>query len=333
MKPIIFALLVIPILVMATNHYAEAALRNHVNAWSRQRITDFRELEDNILDILFVGSSHSYCTFSPTLIDEALGTESYQFGMPLQFPDSTYFQLRYALRSQSPSVVVMEVYWSVMNRDFDINQADLLICAFNDPEFTREYINEIFPWNERIKYAFPIIRHQQAFLTYQNNQLANRLEAELGITTPEVERHVGTERFDHRGFMWSDYNMLQRHFGEGNQYNGFDGRYWEFSEVQLGFLERIIQLCRDNDISLIFVTAPVAPVSLEIMDNYMYVHNTVREFAESHNIPYLDFNIVLLEEGIFTNENFRDDAHLNFSGAEIACAYFVDWIRDLGYFN
>ena len=327
MKPIIFILLVVPILMLLSNHYAEAATRNHVNVWNQQRVLDFYALEDNTLDILFIGSSHSYCTFAPALIDEALGTESFQFGMPLQYPDSSYFMLKEALKTQSPSVVVMELYWDVMDKDFDIKQVDTLFEAFfDDEEFTRAYIKEIFPLNELLKYFFPIIRYQQDFLAFQNKQLTNKLEAELGVNQNK-EKQTGVERYDYRGFMYCDYVILESKFGAGNQFSQFDGKNWAFSKVQVKYLERIIELCKAKNIRLLFTTAPVAPISLEIMKNYDAVHTAVSDFAKKNQIPYLDFNTEQLEKNLFRNEHFRDDAHLNYSGAEIANAYFADWMK------
>ena len=333
MKPIIFALLVIPVLILLSNEYVSASARNHVNVWNQQRVSDFYKLEENSLDILFIGSSHSYCTFAPALIDKALGTESFQLGMPLQYPDSTWFTLKEALKTQSPSVVVMEVYWAVMDKDFDIKQADTLFEAYlDDEEFKNAYIDEIFPWNEKIKYLFPIIRYQQDFLTYQNKRLTDNVEAQLGVTQNK-EKQTGVERYDYRGFMYCDYNIPQSKFGEGNQFNNFDGKNWSFSKVQLNYLEKIIDVCDKNNICLIFATSPVAPVSMEKMRNYGAVHGAVSNFAQKNKIPYLDFNTENQAKNLFENKNFRDDAHLNYSGAEIACAYFADWVKTIVQFD
>jgi len=313
-----------------SNQYVDASTRNHVNVWNQQRVLDFYELEDNSLDILFIGSSHSYCTFAPALIDKALGTESFQFGMPLQYPDSTWFTLKEALKTQSPSVVVMELYWDVMDKDFDVKQADTLFEAFfDDEEFKTAYIEQIFPWNEKIKYLFPIIRYQQDFLTYQNKQLTDNVEAGLGVTQKK-EKQTGVERYDYRGFMYCDYVILESKFGEGNQFRKFDGKNWAFSKVQLNYLEKIVDLCNTNNIKLLFTTAPVAPVSMELMRNYDAVHKAVSEFAQKNKIPYLDFNTENQEKNLLENKHFRDDAHLNYSGVEIVDAYFAKWMERQG---
>ncbi|MDR2649439.1 MAG: hypothetical protein LBB94_06950 [Clostridiales bacterium] len=328
MKALFFTAIVIPVLIFLSAQYMDAASKNHINAWNRQRAADFYALEKNSLDMLFIGSSHSYCTFSPALIDRALGTESFQFGMPLQHPDSSYFTLKEALATQSPSVVVMELYWDVLNRDFEIKQADTLFQAFDNEDLKRAYIKEIFPWNEKIKYAFPFIRYQQDFLTYENSRLTDYIESRFGLKR-KAETPIGEERYDYRGFMYCDYVIPESKFGAQNQYSKFDGQKWKFSNVQQGYLEKIIGVCRSNDIRLLFVTAPVAPVSIEKMRRYDAVHSAVSAFAQKNKIPYLDFNTENQAKNLFENKHFRDDAHLNYSGVTIADAYFADWVKSL----
>ncbi|MDR1559925.1 MAG: hypothetical protein LBS84_09570 [Clostridiales bacterium] len=328
MKAILFAVIVTPILIYLSVIYTDAASKNHINAWNRQRAADFYALQENSLDMLFIGSSHSYCTFAPALIDWALGTESFQFGMPLQHPDSTYFTLKEALKTQSPSAVIMELYWGVLNQDFEIKQADTLFQAFDDDDFKRAYIEEIFPWNEKIKYSFPFIRYQQDFLTYENKRLTDYLESRFGLI-PRKETQTGEERYDYRGFMYCDYVIPESKFGPRNQYSKFDGQKWEFSDVQRGYIEKIIDLCHSNGIRLVFATAPVAPVSMEKIQNYGAVHSAISEFAQRNKIPYLDFNTENQARDLFANKHFRDDAHLNYSGVEIADAYFAGWLKSL----
>jgi len=315
-------------MIVLTNLYTDAASKNHVNAWNRRRVEDFYALDNNSLDILFIGSSHSYCTFAPELIDNALGTESFQFGMPLQYPDSSYFTLKEALKTQRPSIVVMELYWGVLNKDFDIKQADTLFQAFDNEEFKNAYLSDIFPWNEKIKYAFPVIRYQQDFLTYQNKLLTDNIEQRFNVKLKK-ETQTGVERYDYRGFMFCDYVIPESKFGAQNQFSRFDGQNWTFSKAQQKYLEKIVDLCNSNNIRLLFATAPVAPVSMEKIKHYDAVHTAISDFTQKNKVPYLDFNIENQAKNLFQNINFRDDAHLNYSGVEIADKYFTEWMKSL----
>lgn len=64
--------------------------------------------KENTIDVLFVGDSESYCSFSPMLIWEKHGYTSYVCGTPLQplYDSSRYIQQ--AFKTQKPKVVVLE---------------------------------------------------------------------------------------------------------------------------------------------------------------------------------------------------------------------------------
>jgi hypothetical protein len=323
-KTLVFAAIVIPAYLFLSNEYTYSSTQNHINAWNRERVNEFYALPSNTLDLLFLGSSHVYCTFAPGLIDDAPGTESFNFGMPLQYADSTYFTLAEALKTQRPGTVVVDVYWGVLGQDFDVKQADTLFTAFDSDSFRQAYIDEIFPWNEKIKYHFSVIRYQLDFLTYCNTKLMNCLKSRGWEPESAVRR--GSEYYDYRGFMWSDYTMLPDEYLKTNQFARLNGAEFKFSPTQMGYLDKIWRMCEDNDIRLVFVTAPVAPASMELISNYDAINGVVAKFAEQRHIPYLDYNLLNREEMLLGNENFRDDAHLNYSGAQIVSLHFAQWL-------
>ena len=63
------------------------------------------------------------------------------------------------------------------------------------------------------------------------------------------------------------------------------------------------------------------------IENYEYIHDEISSFASENGIAYLDYNMVNQEMHLLTNENFRDDAHLNDSGVKIVDAHFLNWLR------
>ena len=326
---IIFAELLAIFLVSLSGRYEYAASQNKINAWNQQRFNDFYALPPESLDLVFIGSSHSYCTFDPLLIDAALGTESFQMGMPLQFPDASYYTLREILNYQRPKTVVMEIYWGVMSTDFDMKQADTLFQVMRNDGLKEDYLANVFPLGSKIAYRLPFVRFQQDFLSYENTRLTNYIEKAFGVSKPG-EAQAGTEYFSERGFMHCDYVITPSKRTWANQFNGFDGARWRFSDVQKRYVRKIAELCQSEGIRLLFVTAPVANVSMEKMANYSAVHDAVAGFAQSLGVPYLDFNIANLEEGLFADEDFRDDAHLNYNGAVVACEYAARWILETG---
>lgn len=327
-KALIFIGCVLPIIYYVGNKYSAASTENKINGYNQSRWDEFYSLPENSIDMVFIGSSHSYCTFDPLIIDKGLGTSSYQLGMPLQHLDSTYYTLREVLNYQMPKDVVLEVYWDMLDDDFELTQAGYLFQVMKNKELEKEYIKEVFPLSEKVKYNVNIFRYQADYFAYRNSKLKERLENNYGVFTPEKARQEGTEKYRSRGYTYCDYNMLPDEFDKTNQFKNFDGKKWEASNSQIKYLDKIIELCSNNNIRLTFVTAPVANVSLDFIKNYDYVHTYVQKIADEKGIKYLDYNIINKNKDLFDIENFRDDAHLNHSGVEIADEYFINWYKN-----
>ena len=70
--------------------YQQAASHNVINAFTQKRFEDFYNLPKDSLNMVFIGSSHSYCTFDPENFDSYFNIYSYQMGTPLQHLDKSY---------------------------------------------------------------------------------------------------------------------------------------------------------------------------------------------------------------------------------------------------
>ncbi len=326
-KIAVFVACVLPVIYFLGNKYSVASTENKINSYNESRWNEFYEQPKNTIDMVFLGSSHSYCTFDPLIVDRGLGKNSYQMGMPLQHLDSTYYTLREILNYQSPKDVVLEVYWDMLDDDFELTQAGYLFQVMKNKELENEYIKEVFPLSEKVKYNINIFRYQADYFAYRNTKLKEKLENNYGLYTPAKAKQKGVEKYSPKGYIYCDYNMLPDEFDKTNQFKNTDGKKWVASSSQLKYLNKIIELCNKKGIRLKFVTAPVANVSIGYIKNYDYIHNYIEDIANKNGIKYLDYNILNKDGTFFNNDNFRDDAHLNNSGAEIADKYFINWYK------
>jgi len=328
-KLALFIALLVPVYNVLCDRYADAKERNIRNVWNDWRFEHFYDLEPDTLDLVFVGSSHSYCTFDPAMFDDGLGIVSYQMGMPQQRPDGTYFTLREIFNYQRPSLVIMELYWDMLTPAFDPNQAEQLFLALKNEELKEEFIRETYPWNERIKHNIPVVRYQLDYFRHKNRDFAEDFEERFGVyVVKNNDERTGREGYGGKGYISSTYVIEQAKLGRGNQFNGFDGKRWEFDTALRKYLEQITELCRKNGAELVFVTAPVAPVSFEKISNYHAIHDTLADFAAANGVLYYDYHTESLDS--FADESFRDDAHLNDSGAEIAGWLLMEWLKECG---
>lgn len=329
-KLLFFAILLVPAVVYIGNKYSEASTENLINTYNEKRFNEFYSLERDSLDLVFFGSSHSYCTFDPLIFNNELGISAYQMGMPLQHMDSTYYTFREVLNYQSPKAAVVEVYWDMLDDDFELSQATALFQVLKNKELEEEYKKEVFPPAEKIKYNNNIFRYQADYFAFKNNEYKTKIENKFAVSLKQGAKQEGIEQYRSLGYTYCDYNMLEDEFDKTNQFRSFDGKNWEESAKQIKYLYKIIDLCRENNIELIFVTAPVANVSFDYIKNYDIIHNRINEIAEENGIKYFDYNIINIQERLLTNDNFRDDAHLNHSGVEIVDINFIQKLKECG---
>lgn len=342
LKLIVFMGILVAILNQIGKYYEEIKNKNVIVSNFERAMDEFFSMPPNSIDMLFIGSSHAYCTFDPEIVDSALGTTSFNLGSPLQHPDTTYHLLKKALESQTPKTVVFEIYWDMLDDEFELKQADSVLTAIDDSKFKREFINDVFPVNEKIKYYLKPVRYQQDAFAYWNENLTETVEKKLyekqrqntnnNTTTEQTPPPVGGVSYHKgRGFIFSDIVMPESELKETNQFVGFDGAKWEFNKRQKEYVRKIVELCRENDIEIIFVTAPIANISMEYIENYQVLHNKIASFADELDVPFIDYNIINIEEKLLSNENFRDDAHLNYSGVQIVMEHFVNWLKESSY--
>lgn len=330
-KFILFIAVLVPAVIFIGSKYSTASTENLVNGYNQSRWDEFYSLPQDSLDIVFLGSSHSYCTFDPEIIDGKLGTSSYQLGMPLQHMDSTYYTMREVLNYQKPHLAIIEVYWDMIDDEFELTQAGYLFQVMRNKELEREYIKEVFPLSEKVKYNNSALRYQADYFAYRTSELKKSVEAKYDVAMPATQKQQGEEKYRSKGYTWCNYNMLPDEFDKTNQFKNLDGSKWKVDDTQVKYLEKLTKLCRDNGCDVIFVTAPVANVSMDYIKNYGDIHNTVQGIADRLDVRYLDLNYVNGELGLLTNDNFRDDAHLNHSGVEIVDNYFAQWLNDEYY--
>lgn len=335
LKLIVFIILFSLIIYNIGEYYERISNKNQSVTAYKKAWDEFYDLPKDSLDLIFIGSSHSYCTFDPALIDEALGTNSFNFGSPLQYADSSYHVFKEVLKHQKPKTLVYEIYWGIIEQDFDLNQAEIVINAIDRKDFEREFIRDAFPLNEIGKYIFKPVRYQKDAFNYWNQNLKEKLEESLEEykepTTTEAQG--GLSYHKGKGFIYSDIVIPKEKYYEKNRYRDFDGREWDFDSGQKAYIEKMVELARVKDIDVVFVTAPIANVSMRYIQNYDVLHDKIADFASGLNVDYRDYNIVNMERNLFINQNFRDGSHLNNTGAEIFTKDFASWYENRNYLN
>jgi hypothetical protein len=263
---------------------------------------EYRSLEENSIDVLFIGTSHSYSAIDPMYMYGQSGLTSYVLGGPGLRLDLTYMVLQDALKTQSPSVVFL----------------DMSAIQYEDQqEETKSHkISDQLPMSlSKLEYAF-------------NNE--NDEMKPLDVLFPLFRYHTRWESLEEDDFKYvTDDLPLTYVRGHYITYKTkatdlfFEDEYdFTLTERNKDYFNRIVELCKDENIELITYKIPTP-------EWYEANSEAAQKLADEAGVTYMELYYDVDEIGLDVTEDFRDKKdHLNQKGAEKVSQYMLNYILD-----
>lgn len=265
------------------------------NTASTSTFMEYRKLEQDTIDVLFVGTSHVLYAVDPMLLYEATGITSYVFSGPgLRF-DLTYLSLKEALKTQSPEVVFLDA--SGLQFDFQQDEAK-----------ARKMSDHLPITLEKIEYAF-------------NNE--NEELDPLSVLFPLFRYHSRWEKVSKKDLQYMtdtlEPTFMRGHFASFDQISTelhFDSEEpFEITEKNRDYFSRMVKLCKENEITLIMMKIPTPEWKRPQSE-------AAAALAAEYDIPYWELTNEMEAIGLDTNTDYRDATdHLNQYGAVKFTAY------------
>lgn len=260
-------------------------------------IAEYYEEEKNH-DVIFIGDCEVYENFSPKVLWEDYGINSYIRGSAQQLIWQSYYLLEDTLRYEKPKVVIFNVLalkydepqkeaynrMSLEGMRWSVSKVKSILASMTEEEHFLDYV-------------FPIFRYHSRW---------SELDAE------DVEYMFHRKPVSHNGYyMRVDVKPAE---------NVPEGRIladYQFGENACRYLDKMTELCRENDIQLVLVKAP----SL-----YPYWYDEWEEqvevYAAEHDLLYINFLELAEETGLdFSQDTYDGGLHLNLTGAEKITKY------------
>lgn len=292
---------------------------------------DYYEMED--LDTLYVGSSVCLRTFNPYILDEKLGTNSFNMGTPSQPIDLTYLAIKTAIEEHDIERVIYGFgYFNLTTLNSQQSEAAFL-QARNQKEdlfsrimsngsyiFAKENIgksrslNFIFPW---VYNHVPF--HMGDIKKNILGKLQGKSERENFMVNDEVRTYVGRGFGYYNGVV--DYNAKE-------QENSKMYYYGEFFQEALDEMDAICDLCEENNIELIIVNTPRPTFDILCYgEEYYDIYLELKNYFSDRNVSYYDFNFA--KEEIFKSkpEYFFNFEHMNKEGADAFSEAFAVFMQ------
>lgn len=278
------------------------------NAFTIVSRQERKELQGT-LDTLYCGNSLSYRGFYPALLDEKLGTSSFNLGTSQQTLSGTYYLLRETVE-QNP---IKQVYLSL--------SIPLLKEEMPDEAYVSAAENFCSPiWKLRYLMAVgkePVFVSSMLFSTRVKTYM-DFSKIKTNVKSKLSERK-SRNRYGKRGWRGSG----KAYAGRGEKKNA-DGKYWDkeqgilqMQQESLTYLKKITEFCNENEIQLTWVLMPLSPSFVNGAGDMDNLNEVLGSLAEEFGAEFYNFLLYKERKTVFTNEKFKDSTHLNTEGSQV----------------
>ena len=249
-------------------------------------------------EVIFLGDCEVYENISTVALYEDYGISSYIRGSAQQLTWQSYYLLEDTLRYETPRVVVFNVLALKYGEPQSESYNRMTLDGMRWSSSKWDAINASMTEGEHmVDYVFPLLRYHSRW-----NEL----------TSQDFEYCFRRDRVTING-----YYMRTDIKPEGEFPSPMPLADYTLPETSMDYLQRIVGLCRENDIELVLIKAPTLyPYWYEEWDEQ------VRTFAHDNNVPYI--NYIYLRDNIgldMSVDTYDAGLHLNLTGAEKFARY------------
>lgn len=259
----------------------------------------------NSVDVLFLGSSHMLNAVAPLQLWQEEGIASLNYAQNGQVLPVTYYALQEALRYQSPRLVVLDVYKAVQDSLIDSKASLHYSLDTMRPGLPKlRAVWDLLGEGERGEYVIDLMAYHTRWKELSAADLdwvghvAEKGAETLFTTAPNPDLTVVPP--EEKGAC---------------------------ARVAIDYLERIVTLCREEEVPLLLVCVPFGTPIPDDMGRQQAA-NAVADYAAAWGVPYLNLMHCVEEMDFSFTTDLADVYHVNWRGMEKVTAYLGDYLTE-----
>ena len=267
------------------------------------------------LDTLIVGASHGYRDFNPVVIDGILGTSTYNLSGAMMTMQGRWELLREEVARNPVKTICFELSFNAMtrNRVREGTEGDLYVFPRLDSFF------------RRVSFFFSAFSFEECPEVYRKF-VSEGIEAGIEI----VEGKPGSQKRPIRGYLPTGPRTTEIRTDFENFYHTNSLRTTP-DPYNVEYFTRIMELCREKGIRVIFVTTPITKAQICKYDNFDGIYRYYQQLAAQYGCEFYDFNLYREKETLFPDLTaFYDNLHLNPEGADRFSELFANVLAAAG---
>jgi hypothetical protein len=273
------------------------------------------------IDVLFVGSSHVFTGINPNVLWLDDGIAAFNFGSQGQPMYVSYHYIIEALKTQSPTVIVLDVLYACWEHEngYYMPNWQGIFSAFPFSANKLNMVSASIAPDERVSHIIDLIYFHDRWRDIGKDSLPYSDQA---YAEKDIYRYKG---------YYAASNLIFRTGDIPADYNSAiypsTAELGELPEKNRLYLLKIIELAKEEGIALVLIKTPTLIPFTE--EDEQKAYNTVGRIATENQIPFIDFNKDEYREamGFDFATDLYDDNHLNISGAEKLSKYIATLLK------
>ena len=267
----------------------------------------------NNFDMVIIGTSRTYASFNPTIIDSALNTNSYNMATSAQDIAETYYSLQEIFEYQKPKYVILDLFFPSSDNSHDYYQTFSNSSFFNSNERRFNLITEGYGTTGILNYSIPVVK----FKNYIKQDIVGLFSNNKSLRKEDIWI---------KGYLYDTLTVSKTQISNFNPISNFENTTFNKTRFNTYF-NKISNLVSSNNSKLICVRTPYPPSRLklnDIDDEGSYF----KTYMAKANIPFYDLNSFKNYNYIYRDQDFADYHHPNYRGAKKATNQLIEAIKD-----
>ena len=300
-----FFVIVLFLLAISSKIFMPKWITSHDN-YEKMIVDGFYSEKKNSLDLIFIGNSDVYSSISPMELWNDYGIASYNYSHPGTRIWMDYYNLKVVLERQKPKYIFLgtdNLFITKKSRNGDI--AKSMTSMKMSKTKIEALLNKDVQPSILIKtsYVFPIIRFHSRYNDLTKDDIAYAFKNNYMPTKGFVPSTI-VKGMDYKN------NYMDRHH-----------KTEKIPQKNIGYLDKIVDLCKKNNIELILFEAPSS-------DSWNHKrHTEVKNYALNKKLKFVDLNYFISEIGLDWGKDTKDEGnHMNLTGAIKVTKYLGKYI-------
>lgn len=271
-------------------------------------------------DVIFVGASRVYRSFVPTVFEKESGYEQVlNAGSSSQSLAGSYFETKDLIERYHPKTIVLGVTFDEIVEYKQIIQGDLIVYdRLTNCRNKASFLVTTFKGADLL-YGIKAYRYRSSFNKESIKENYQKKKSLLANNyAPEV---VNDEYYADKGFVFSN-----KSFQSGNiPITGNDSfSKKKLDRKKIAYLDKIVKLCKKNDVHLILVSGPTTLMRIYNTKGYQEATAFYSKYAKEKGLKYYNLNLLRNRLTLLPDELMHDYNHVNGKGAEVTSRVFAE---------